>query len=146
MPAFVIAKKFHFDAGHRLAKGYSGKCANIHGHRYEVEVRLFSQDLNHFNMVFDFTELAYIKQWLDDTFDHNLLLWKGDPLLEHLRAMDGDVGSVINEGIFVMDLNPTAEHIADVIFKFIRPTLPDNIALDSVRVWETPNCWAAKEL
>ncbi len=29
--------RFHFDAAHQLPN-YSGKCANLHGHRWEVEV------------------------------------------------------------------------------------------------------------
>ena len=35
---YTLTKAFRFESAHRLAKGYEGKCANIHGHSWNGEL------------------------------------------------------------------------------------------------------------
>ncbi|MBX9706042.1 MAG: 6-carboxytetrahydropterin synthase, partial [Gammaproteobacteria bacterium] len=38
---YVIKKQLDtFSAAHRLTKGYQGKCKDLHGHDYQVEITL----------------------------------------------------------------------------------------------------------
>jgi 6-pyruvoyltetrahydropterin/6-carboxytetrahydropterin synthase len=65
---FILTCRTHFDAAHFLPK-YEGKCRNLHGHRWEVEVVLESEKLDQQGMVADF---SLIKKTVDG-LDHCLL-------------------------------------------------------------------------
>ncbi len=41
---YILKTRHDFDSSHFLAN-YDGKCANIHGHRWEVEVEVASEPL-----------------------------------------------------------------------------------------------------
>ena len=51
---FRIQVKDHFDSAHQL-RGYEGKCSRVHGHRWDVEVCIEGTQLDHLNMLIDFT-------------------------------------------------------------------------------------------
>jgi 6-pyruvoyltetrahydropterin/6-carboxytetrahydropterin synthase len=71
---YKIAKKFKFDAGHRLEDLPEGhQCGRSHGHTYSVEVALQSRDLLDEGWVVDFGELKWFKKLIDDTYDHRFL-------------------------------------------------------------------------
>ena len=64
MSQIRITKKFSFETGHALY-GYDGKCKNVHGHSYKLNVTVIGtpiSDQNHvkFGMVIDFTDLKKI--------------------------------------------------------------------------------------
>jgi 6-pyruvoyltetrahydropterin/6-carboxytetrahydropterin synthase len=97
----------HFDAAHHLP-GYDGACANLHGHRWEVQVEIDSDTLNDQGMVADF---KMIKRVID-RLDHS-----------YLNEHDG------------LD-NPTAEIVAQYLKRAIaRET---GLAVKGVTVWESP--------
>lgn len=134
----VISKAFEFDAGHRLSKGYVGKCANLHGHRYKVLLEISMLELNQFDMITDFNDLKPFKELLDQTFDHKMLLWQGDSIFDFTTAHI--------PGVFRTEKNPTAEHIAEVIL-FMAQAQPEwGSFVSAVTVWETPNSFARVEV
>lgn len=134
-----IAKTFEFDAGHRLSKGYEGKCANLHGHRYKVVLEISMIELNQFDMITDFNDLKPFKELLDQTFDHKMLLWKEDPLLVWFPSSEF-------WQLVLMEKNPTAEHIAEVILFMAQSQLDWGSFVSSVTVWETPTSFARVEV
>ena len=72
------ARRFEFDAGHRVV-GHLNKCQYIHGHRYVLEVIAESKQLDELGMVVDFGLLKkVIKSWIDENFDHTLILKESD--------------------------------------------------------------------
>jgi 6-pyruvoyltetrahydropterin/6-carboxytetrahydropterin synthase len=72
--AFTIAKRFSFEAGHRLpGLPPEHKCSRQHGHSYEVEVVLTSLDLEEPGFVTDFGALSPFKGFLDAELDHRNL-------------------------------------------------------------------------
>lgn len=80
----------------------------------------------------DFAEIkATISRWIDETLDHRMLLHKDDPILPHIRKL--------NEPVFVMDENPTAENIARTIFEF---AASQGYRVTEVKLWETPSSCA----
>jgi len=105
---YSISKDLHFCYGHRLLH-HPGKCRHLHGHNARVVVRLERAALDELGMVCDFADLGrFVKGWLEREIDHNLLLHRDDPLLPLLQG--------VGERCYVMDRNPTAENIAQLIF------------------------------
>lgn len=98
MQKIYITKKFSFDAAHKLV-GYKGKCKNLHGHTYYLEVTVGGNINKKTGMVIDFHLLEDIinKQiisLLDHTFINNIIKmstaenisqWVWNKLEVHLR-------------------------------------------------------------
>ena len=42
---YILKASSEFDSAHFLS-GYSGKCKNIHGHRWKIEVEIYSEKLH----------------------------------------------------------------------------------------------------
>lgn len=117
---YRIGKRFTFEAAHWLAGLPEGhKCGREHGHSYTVEVILASAELSGPGFVVDFAELDPIKKHLGDVFDHRKL----------------------ND---VIDVEPTSENLARVLFAWCtaKLPLPATVAVEAVRVSETPTTWA----
>jgi 6-pyruvoyltetrahydropterin/6-carboxytetrahydropterin synthase len=95
------------NSSHRLV-GHAGKCQRIHGHNYKITVAIKADLLNDLGMVIDFGDVkSTIGKWLDDNWDHRLLLWENDPLLNliPLTALEP-------YGAILVPFNPTAENMA----------------------------------
>lgn len=145
MKEIEITKQFAFDAGHRLSKGYIGQCSHLHGHRYTVEVTLTRRPqgddtLNQYGMVYDFNDLDWFKQYLDETFDHKMLLWERDPFA---HTIDPKYREEL--GIVLLKQNPTAEYIGTLLMAKLINTFygqSGRVRPTKVTVWETPKCSA----
>lgn len=125
---FKVTKEIDFCAAHRLFQ-YKGLCSNIHGHNYKVQVTFSGNHLNDQGMLIDFKDVKnMVKNWIDIHWDHSLLLFKEDPLLDTLTGE--------NLRICSCSWNPTAENMAEHLLKAIRKYY-DNIIF-SVKLWETP--------
>jgi 6-pyruvoyltetrahydropterin/6-carboxytetrahydropterin synthase len=146
---FRIRKSFTFEAAHRLLN-HDGKCRNLHGHSYKVEVfveRITLQtDGPKQGMVLDFTDLKTWWKPLEAQLDHATILQEGDPLLNALAFAQANPD-------FIMTTlwPPTAENLADWLVTELKGWL-DNKA-DSydylyckVRVWETTTSWAESDV
>ena len=130
---YKVKKTFHLAYGHRLLN-YKGKCENLHGHNGVVEVTLAADKLNKEMMVMDFTELGgKVKAWLDENFDHKVILDKADPLLPLLRAH--------GQSCYATPRNPTAETFAQLLFE--RFTKELKLPVHKVAFWETPTSMAS---
>lgn len=114
-----VTKEFTFDSCHYL-KMYEGKCANLHGHTYKLQVELFG-DLDSRGMVVDFGDIKkVINELIIDNVDHKNL----------------------NE---VYSFNTTAENMVVYFYEIISAYLRGinhDIHLLSVRLWETPTSFA----
>lgn len=129
---FSVTREITFCYGHRLLN-YSGKCRHLHGHNGRAVITLSAASLDELGMVMDFTRLKrVVGGWIDDHLDHKMLLHKDDPILPYLREQ--------GEPVFVLDVNPTAENIAHLIFQVARE---QGFPVTEVRLWETDSCFAA---
>lgn len=114
---YYVMRRYHFESAHWLPNVPEGhKCKRMHGHNYELEIFVRSNDLNAQGFVIDFWELDKIVQPFVDILDHK----------------------TINDTID----NPTAELIAQWFFGRIKIRLPKGLDLYVVRVWETKDCCA----
>ena len=127
-----VTREISFCYGHRLLQ-YDGKCRHLHGHNGKAVITLEAAQLDDLGMVMDFTGLKrVVGGWIDEALDHKMLLHKDDPALPHLRALD--------EPVFVMDANPTAEDIARLIYDY---TAKQGFPVVEVQLWETATCRAS---
>lgn len=112
----LIVKEFTFDSAHFLP-WHEGKCKNLHGHTYKMQVGVKGQ-LNPNGIVIDFGDLKNIvNSMVVDKLDHKYL---------------NDIYS-----------NPTAEVMALETFGNIKPLLKKiGVDLAFVRLWETPTSFA----
>src|SRR5438309_10857626 len=129
---FEVTREIRFCYGHRLLN-YDGKCRHLHGHNGRAVITLAADRLDALGMVIDFAHIKkVVNGWIDAALDHKMLLHKDDPVLPFLRAQ--------GEPVFVMDVNPTAENIARLIYDY---TAAQGFPVVEVRLWETDACYAA---
>ena len=98
-----------------------GKCINLHGHRYQLEVIVAGDMDNASGYVVDLKQLAdLIKAEIIQHVDHH-------NLNTDVAWLEGRI--------------PTAENLAMVFFERLRPHITRG-TLHTVRVWETEKNWA----
>lgn len=105
-----LAKDFRFEAAHRLAKGYEGKCKNIHGHSWNGTLTVECWELDKHNFGVDFSELKSFLKRIEDSLDHKLMLCTDDSKLLDLCKAEG-------YEIVAFEDNPTCEIIAQWIYR-----------------------------
>jgi 6-pyruvoyltetrahydropterin/6-carboxytetrahydropterin synthase len=128
---YRVTREIQFCYGHRLLN-YAGKCRHLHGHNGRAVITLEAEQVDAIGMVMDFSRIKQVvNTWIDETLDHRMLLHRDDPVLDFLRRQ--------GEPVFVMDVNPTAENIARLIFDF---TAAQGFPVIEVRLWETAHCFA----
>ncbi|MBS1954065.1 MAG: 6-carboxytetrahydropterin synthase [Cyanobacteria bacterium SZAS-4] len=128
---YQVTREIQFCYGHRLLN-YKGKCKNLHGHNGLAVITIESKQLDELGMVTDFSNIkAVVSQWIDDNLDHRMILSQEDPLLPVLKSA--------GEPVFVMNVNPTAESIAKLIFDFVDGA---GFPVTKVTLWETASCFA----
>jgi 6-pyruvoyltetrahydropterin/6-carboxytetrahydropterin synthase len=126
----LVSRRASFNAAHQLYdpqlsteenRRLFGKCANLHGHNYVLEVVLAGEIDPATGYVFDLKKLAEIIQWrIIDEVDH--------------RNLNTDVA-------WLATRIPTAENLAAAFWERLRPELPDG-TLRTLRLWETDKNWA----
>jgi 6-pyruvoyltetrahydropterin/6-carboxytetrahydropterin synthase len=134
---YHLIAEITFDAAHRLSN-YEGKCKRIHGHTYKVFVEVSADSLNNWGAVIDFGDLKkMMNDHIDAIYDHKLLLFVDDPINKKISA-----ALPIDDWIYWMNSNTTAENIAKEIYTEIRVILKtltkSNVSVNKVTVYETP--------
>jgi 6-pyruvoyltetrahydropterin/6-carboxytetrahydropterin synthase len=128
---FRVTKEIHFCYGHRLLN-YNGKCRNLHGHNGKAVITLEAPQLDGLGMVVDFSEIKrVVGTWIDDVLDHKMLLHRDDPVIPEMRRM--------GEPFVELDVNPTAENIAKLIFD---RAAGHGLPVIEVTLWEAENSFA----
>jgi 6-pyruvoyltetrahydropterin/6-carboxytetrahydropterin synthase len=128
---YRVTREIHFCYGHRLLN-HDGKCRHLHGHNGRAVITLQSDGLDPMGMVVDFARIKrVVNAWIDEALDHKMLLHRDDPLLPLLRQQ--------GEPVYVLEVNPTAENIARLIYDF---TAAQGLPVVEVQLWETESCFA----
>jgi 6-pyruvoyltetrahydropterin/6-carboxytetrahydropterin synthase len=130
----IIAKRFSFDAAHCLPTlGPDHKCANLHGHTYWVEIRVFgsAKRLDPHGMLADYERLAEAWKPLHALLDHKYLndvpgLEK--PTTEHLAIW------IVSR---LREFNPWLRYLSVTE----REVLKNYLSLQSVRIEESTGTW-----
>lgn len=141
----LITRRLEFDAGHRIP-GHKSQCRHLHGHRYAIEISLSGSIIAtpgapEEGMVMDFSDVkAIARKHVVDPWDHAFLVYAGDTTVaDFLHSLPG-------HKTVVLDCVPTAENLAAEAFRILDPAYRDtygnNLRLERVRIYETPNNWA----
>lgn len=107
---YAIKVEGIFSSAHNL-KGYKGKCEELHGHNWKVEVKVVGNQLNKSGMLLDFKSLKRELNKVLEKLDHKYL----------------------NNIAYFKRVNPTSENIAKYIYDSLKSRV---LHLKSVRVWE----------
>ena len=114
-----------FSSAH-LLRNYAGKCANLHGHNYRVEVYVRGHKLDKADMLADFAEIKTAMRKVVDYLDHKNI--------NELPPFD-------------REMNPTAERLAEYFLAEVaREINNQRVQVYKVRIWETDTCAATYEL
>lgn len=113
---FEVSVEHTFAAGHAL-RNYRGKCENVHGHNYRVEVLVRGEKLDQTGMLADFVVLKRLLRDVSERLDH--------VFLNDIDPFD--------------TVNPTAENMAVYFCEKMQEGLKlDNpVKVARVTVWET---------
>ena len=122
---FEVMIERNFSSAHQL-RGYKGKCENLHGHNYKIEIYARGRELDKTGLLVDFIEL---KAAADDIVQY----------LDHRN---------INElPPFDVELNPSAENLARFILERVAARVGDErVQVYKVRCFETPTSVATYQV
>jgi len=110
-----------FAAAHNL-RNFRGKCENLHGHNWKVEVVLRGRRLDESEVLLDFGELKQATRSLLAQLDHQYL----------------------NDLPFFQNRNPSSENIAGFIFDHLREHFnTEDLWVQRVSAWESDNACAS---
>ncbi len=115
---YILKTEHSFDSAHFLAN-YEGKCRNIHGHRWKVEIEVQSETLikdgQLAGMVVDFGDLKKDVKAMVDYYDHALIIEQDTMREETLNCLNDDGFKIIK-----VNFRPTAENFAAFFFKTMK--------------------------
>lgn len=118
---YEVTIKKTFSAAHILRE-IGGKCEDLHGHNFIVEVTVRGKSLNQEDILIDFRDL---KRWTN----------------EILEALDH---KYLNEVELFKGTNPSSERIAHYIHDRLRDQMKSmNLSVARVTVWESENARVA---
>ena len=121
---FELRVEHSFPAGHAL-RNYQGKCANVHGHNYRVQVAVRGNRLNDIGLLVDFGELKRTLRAIAEEMDHQFL----------------------NDLPAFAERNPSAENVALHVYEQMLARMGEELAragvsITEVTVQETDTAWA----
>ncbi|PYS77389.1 MAG: 6-carboxytetrahydropterin synthase QueD [Acidobacteria bacterium] len=122
---FEVMIERNFSSAHQL-RGYRGKCENLHGHNYRVEIYARGRELNSTGLLVDFVELKAAADEVVNYLDHRNI--------NELPPFDEE-------------LNPSAENLARYILERVAHRVGDERAqVYKVRCFETPTSVATYQV
>ena len=121
---FEVMIERNFSSAHQL-RGYKGKCENLHGHNYKIEIYARGSELNNIGLLVDFVELKDAADDLVTYLDH-----------KNLNELEP----------FVKE-NPSAENVARFILERLAAKIDDDrVKIYKVRCFETPTSVATYQV
>jgi len=115
----------NFSSAHQL-RGYKGKCENLHGHNYKIEIYARGRELDNIGLLVDFGELKTAADEVVRYLDHRNI--------NELPPFDEE-------------LNPSAENLARYILERVAAQVGDErVEVYKVRCFETPTSVATYQV
>ena len=116
---FEVTVEQTFAAGHALRE-YKGKCENVHGHNYRVQITVEGERLNRIGLLVDFVELKRVVREVVDRLDHQF----------------------INDLEPFTVINPSAENMAKYFYDEVSKKMDGTngetaTRISQIKIWET---------
>lgn len=109
-----------FGAAHQL-RNYNGKCENLHGHNWKIEVYVKGEELDKDGMLVDFKIVKYKTEEIIERFDHKFL----------------------NDLECFSEINPSSENIAKYIYEELEKEINNKkVKVSRVTAWESDTACA----
>ena len=122
---FEVMIERNFSSAHQL-RGYRGKCENLHGHNYRIEIYARGRELDKIGLLVDFVELKAAADEVVNYLDHRNI--------NELPPFDEE-------------LNPSAENLARYILERVSSRVGDErVQVYKVRCFETPTSVATYQV
>jgi len=122
---FEVMIERNFSSAHQL-RGYKGKCENLHGHNYKIEIFARGRELDHIGLLVDFGDLKSAADEIVQYLDHRNI--------NELPPFDAE-------------LNPSAENLARYILERVAARVGDErVEVYKVRCYETPTSVATYQI
>jgi 6-pyruvoyltetrahydropterin/6-carboxytetrahydropterin synthase len=122
---FEVMIERNFSSAHQL-RGYKGKCENLHGHNYKIEIYARGRELDNIGLLVDFGELKTAADEVTQYLDHRNI--------NELPPFDEE-------------LNPSAENLARYILERVASRVGDQrVEVYKVRCFETPTSVATYQV
>ncbi|MDT4953089.1 MAG: 6-pyruvoyltetrahydropterin/6-carboxytetrahydropterin synthase [Acidobacteriota bacterium] len=122
---FEVMIERNFSSAHQL-RGYQGKCENLHGHNYKIEIYARGRELDNIGLLVDFGELKTAADEVVQYLDHRNI--------NELPPFD-------------VELNPSAENLARYILERVASRVGDErVQVYKVRCFETPTSIATYQV
>lgn len=164
---WVIDKSFSFEMGHRvwaqkldrpdLSISTDCACKHLHGHSYEIKVFLGADQLDQSQMVTDFKNLNFMKEFVDNVLDHKFMIDINDPNFEIITGVSptvvkfsknftnlteyvkyADPNMFLHHTSFVLvDFVPTSENICKYLKLYAQERIGSFAKVTAVELWET---------
>jgi len=140
---YVSTKRYDHTCGYSIAYRQhlaDSHCRFIHGYSLAFDFEFESETLDVRNWVCDFGGFRTLKDFLDEHFDHTLLVAQDDPELDFFKEID-------RRGLAqVREVEKTGcEGLAEYLFEYMNDIwMKENgyayrVFCRRVRVWETPS-------
>jgi len=121
MQMYELTIETGFASAHQL-RGYKGKCENLHGHNWKVQISVAAERLNDIDIAIDFHDLKKIANEVISPLDH----------------------AYLNDIFPFTEKNPSSENVAKWIFDSMKKKInDDNIRISAVTVWESDTASAS---
>ena len=121
---FEVMIERNFSSAHQL-RGYRGKCENLHGHNYRIEIYARGRELDNIGLLVDFVELKAA----------------ADEVVQYLDHQN------INELAPFDVVQPSAENLAKFILEQVGSKVGDDrVRIYKVRCFETPTSVATYQI
>ena len=168
---FTIDKEFNFEMGHRvwaqkldrpdLSISTDCACKHLHGHSYSIKVFLGADELDQSQMVTDFKNLNFMKEFVDNVLDHKFMIDINDPNFKIITGMFldfktedafknftnlGEIASSLKlpddqqlhlNSFVLVDFVPTSENICKYLKLYAQERIGDFAKVVAVELWET---------
>jgi 6-pyruvoyltetrahydropterin/6-carboxytetrahydropterin synthase len=122
---FEVMIERNFSSAHQL-RGYKGKCENLHGHNYKIEIYARGSELDNIGLLVDFGDLKTAADEVVQYLDHRNI--------NELEPFDEEV-------------NPSAENLARYILERVSAQVGDDrVQVYKVRCFETPTSVATYQV
>jgi 6-pyruvoyltetrahydropterin/6-carboxytetrahydropterin synthase len=126
-----IYKEVQIDTSHRLLH-YEGKCANLHGHRWKIEIWMEGEPDPLTKILIDYSMIRKIV----DKYDHQIILNQEDPMVLRIQEF---------HQVITTPGDPTSELMASLIRDDLRAFCREQgikATVPKIRVWESPTAFA----
>jgi len=112
---YELVIETRFSSAHQL-RGYKGRCENLHGHNWKVQVTVTAERLNEIGLAMDFHDIKAHTNDVVSMLDHGML----------------------NEIFPFTEINPSSENIAKWIYESLKKKIErEGIEVSAVTVWES---------